>query len=276
MTNTINKQSSTGENGRGVGRHFAAYRAFHQQGFVPIFVDDHFDSKMLVEACVAAGCRGIEYTLRRRDAHVMIPWIRAHYPELYLLVGSTLDDDRIVARMKKRHPQLLTLAEIDAMNVDGFVSMIGWSEESIRRYAPNRIVVPSAWTVNDAFFQVKAGAHFAKLLGPEIELVKRCRMQAAFDYCPIMVTGGMTSERIPATIEAGAAMVGAGFDVILKGCPANTGVEQAAAAVRSYLDATREARAGCGNGWKTGVAAPATRCIRVAPASTAGCAPPCP
>jgi|GEM_PF-1081326 len=226
----------------GPGRLFAAYRAFHQQGFVPIFVDDPFDSKTLVEACVAAGCRGIEYTLRRRDAHVMIPWIREHYPDLYLLVGSTLDDDRIVARMKKRHPQLLTVAEIDALDVDGFVSMIGWSEASIRRYAPNRIVIPSAWTVNDAFFQVKAGAHFAKLLGPEIDLVKRCRMQAAFDYCPIMVTGGMTPERIPATIEAGAAMVGAGFDLILKGCPADTGIEQAAAAVKTYLQTTRQAR----------------------------------
>ena len=90
-------------------------------------LDDHFDSKTLVKACVAAGCAGIEYTLRRRDAHVMVPWIREHYPELFLLVGSTIDDDRIVTQMKKRHPQLLTLAEIDALGLDGFVSMIGWS-----------------------------------------------------------------------------------------------------------------------------------------------------
>lgn len=226
-----------------MSRLFDAYRAFHEQGFVPIFVDDDFDSRVLVEACVAAGCKGIEYTLRRRDAHIMIPWIRANYPDMYLLVGSTIDDDRIVTQMRKRHPQLLTLAEIDSMGVDGFVSMIGWSQESIRRYSGSKIVIPSAWTVNDAFFQVKAGAHFAKLLGSETDLVNRCRMQAAFDYCPIMVTGGMTPERIPIAIEAGAAMVGAGFDLILKGCSADTGVEQAAQAIGTYLQTTRTARA---------------------------------
>ena len=43
-------------------RYFQAYRAFHEQGFIPIFVHDHFDSKVLIEASVAAGCTGIEYT----------------------------------------------------------------------------------------------------------------------------------------------------------------------------------------------------------------------
>ena len=82
--------------------------------------------------------------------------------------------------------------------------MTGWSEESIRRYRRNRLVIPSAFTVNEAFFQIKAGAHLANLLGPDLGLVARCRMPAAFGYCPIMVTGGMTPEPIPAAIEAGA------------------------------------------------------------------------
>src|SRR5438046_1863577 len=49
----------------GPNRVFEAYRAFHDQVFMPIFVEDGYDSKLLIEACVAAGMKGIEYTLRR-------------------------------------------------------------------------------------------------------------------------------------------------------------------------------------------------------------------
>lgn len=226
-----------------MSRLFDAYRAFHEQGFVPIFVDDEFDSKMLVEACVEAGMKGIEYTLRRRDAHEMIPWIRKNYPDLYLIVGSTLDDDNILAKMKCRHPQLRTLAEVAAMDVDGFVSMIGWHEESIRKYAPTHIVVPTAMTVNEAFFQVGAGAHMAKLAGSDLGFVKRCRGGAAFGYCPIIVTGGMTPERIPEAMDAGAVLVATGFDLTLKGEPKDVSKGKVVEVMRCYLDATREARA---------------------------------
>jgi len=56
-----------------MSRLFDAYRAFHEQGFIPIFTEDGFDSRMLIDACVAAGLKGIEYTLRKRDADTMIP-----------------------------------------------------------------------------------------------------------------------------------------------------------------------------------------------------------
>ena len=226
-----------------MSRLFSAYRAFHEQGFVPIFVDDPFDSRGLVEASLAAGAKGIEYTLRRRDAHKMIPWIREHYPDLFLLVGSTIEDDDILLNARKRHPQLLTIAELNDMGVDGFVSMIGWSPETISKYSATRLIIPAAATVNEAFFQVKAGAHFVKLLGPDIDLVKKCRHDASFDYCPILVTGGMTPERLPDAIAAGAVIIGSGFDLILKGLPADVGVDQVTQRLVCYLDAVRHARA---------------------------------
>ena len=228
-----------------MSRLFDAYRAFHEQGFVPIFVDTGLDSKMLVEACVNAGAKGIEYTLRCPDAHEMIPWIRRNYPDLYLLAGSTLDDDRILAQRKKMHPQLLTIAELDAMEVDGFVSMIGWSLESIRKYSPTRIIAPAAMTVTEAFQQTAAGAHFIKLGGSDIALIKRCRGDAAFGYCPILVTGGQTPETIPETIAAGAVTIGSGFDLILKGLPTDATCKQVTDVLRVYLDATCQARASC-------------------------------
>ncbi len=226
-----------------MSRIIEAYRAIHEQGFMPIFVDNGLDSKMLVEACVNAGVKGIEYTLRRSDAHEMIPWIRRNYPDLFLLVGSTLDDVNIVAHCKKRYPQLLTVPELDEIGVDGFVSMIGWTQDSIRKYSPTRIIIPTASTTTEAFQQISAGAHFIKILGSDISLVKRCRAEPAFDYCPIFVTGGQNPETIPDTIAAGSLLIGSGFDLILKGMQDDVTCDQVTERLKIYLDVTKDSRA---------------------------------
>ena len=225
-----------------MSRLFDAYRAVHEQAFMPIFVADDFDSKMLVESCIEAGCTGIEYTLRRRDAHKMIPWIRETYPDLYLLVGSTLDDDRILEKQRRKHPQLVPISELDAMGVDGFVSMIGWHEESIREYCNRRLIMPTAMTVNEAFFQIGAGAHFAKLFGGDLAFVKRCRGAAAFGYCPIIVTGGVTTERMDEVMGAGAVLAATGFDLTLKGESADVDPKHVIEVTRAYLDAAQAAQ----------------------------------
>ena len=223
-------------------RLFEAYRAFHEQGFVPIFVEDDLDSRMLLDACAEAGLRGIEYTLRRRDAHQMIPWIREHLPELFLLVGSTVDDEAIVAQQRRHYPQLLTLRELDAMEVDGYVSMMTMRRESIARYSPTRILMPCAMTSNDAFEQISAGAHFAKVVGPGLDLVRLCRAAPTFDYCPVVITGGMNCLQIPEAVGAGAVLIGSGFDLILRD---QTNLTQAkvVSRLREFVRVTAEARA---------------------------------
>jgi len=226
-----------------MSRAFDAYRALHDQGFLPIFVDDDIDSRMLLDGCLQADLRVVEYTLRRRDAHRMIPWIRERYPALFLLVGSTLDDEMIVRAMKRQHPQLLTIDEMDAMGVDGFVSMIGWSRESIERYSPTRLVIPGASTVTEAFVQVSAGAHFAKVCGPDFSLLRQCRLPPTFGYCPLYATGGLTTGRLPEAVDSGAVVIASGFDVTLSGLSGNLDCEGIAAVMRRYVDAVRTARA---------------------------------
>ena len=224
-------------------RLFDAYRAMHEQAFIPIFCKDGFDSRRQVEACVAAGCTGIEYTLRKPDAREMIPWVRKNFPDLYLLVGSTVDSDAVIARMRRRYPQLMTLAELADIGVDGFVSMLGWSDQSIRRYAPTHIIVPTAMTVREALLQTDCGAHFQKLAGNDLDFVRRCRGGAAFDYCPIVVTGGQMPETMAETFKAGAAMVGTGFDLTMKGLDADVSTERITEIVKTYVAAAQSARA---------------------------------
>ena len=222
-------------------RLLSVYRTVYEQGFLPIFVKDNFDTQVLLEGCLEAGVKVIEYTLRRPDAHVMIPKLRRQYPDLCILTGSTLDDDRMINQLRRRNPVLLTLAELDAIGVDGFVSMLGYREETIRRYASRRLLIPSANTLNDAYFQVGAGAHFAKIVGSDLALVKYCRMQPTHGFCPIMVTGGASLDRIEEIVAAGAVLIGSGFDLMLRGETTVT-VKKVAATVRAYCDAVQTAR----------------------------------
>ncbi len=220
-----------------------AYRALHQQAFIPIFVRDHIpDSKKLLEGCQEAGMRVIEYTLRRLDAHTMIPWIRENCPDLFLLVGSTLDDDAIITKQREKFPQLLTIDELDAMDVDGFISMIGWSEASIKKYHSRRIVIPAVSTSREAFLNVAAGAHFVKVPGSKPELIKSYRWEAAFDYCPLFAPGGLTPDRIPTAVAAGAVITATGFDLTLKECSAEVSVSEIAAIMKHYMETAQDAQ----------------------------------
>jgi len=225
-----------------MSRLIETYRVVHEQAFVPIFVNDNRDSHLLVEACVEAGCRVIECTQRRKDVTTLIPWIRRQFPQLHVLAGSTLDDDTIVRQTRRRHPQVRTLDELADMGVDGFVSLVGWQPNRIGKYAATHLVIPAAMTVNEAYQQSVAGAHFIKLIGPELDLVRLCRNEAAFGFCPLFVTGGMTTERIPEAMAAGVMVVGSGFDLMLKGRPTALLAKDVAEIIRTYLNVAREAK----------------------------------
>ncbi|MEO6907161.1 MAG: hypothetical protein ABI210_04650 [Abditibacteriaceae bacterium] len=192
------------------------YRAFYQQGFIPIFVQDDDDPKTQVTAAVTAGCSLIEYTQRRFDAPEMIPWIKREFPDLHIVIGSVLDDDSIVRQQRRHYPQLRTLDEWADLGVDGFVSMLGWKRETIAKWSSTHFVVPSAMTLREANLQMSAGAHFIKMDGRDLDLVKRCGEPPVFGFCPIFVTGGMTLDRIPIALRSGAVAVAAGFDLITK------------------------------------------------------------
>jgi 2-keto-3-deoxy-6-phosphogluconate aldolase len=221
---------------------FETYRAIHEQGFIPIFVQGRRDPKLLVEACLQAGIKCIEYTMREPRAADVIPWIRANYPGLHLLVGSTLGSDPVVRQARRMHPQIRTLREFADMGVDGFVSMTGWSTDVIRHWAATHVVIPCAMTLREAFIQLDAGAQFIKVLGPHLDLVRLCRSEATFGACPIFLTGGITLARVPGAVEAGVVVLGSGFDLMLAGQPENIGIAEIADILRAHVRAVQAAR----------------------------------
>ena len=218
------------------------YKTVYKQGFLPIFVKDNFITANLLEGCRKAGLKAIEYTLRREDANVAIPKIISEYPEFTVMVGSTLDSDEIVNRMKHKNSQLLTLDELDKMGVHGFISMFEFSAETLKRYSKSHLLIPCAYTPNEAYKMVKDGAHFIKMTGPDLSLIKQTRMAPSHGFCPIFVTGGMSIEKIPLAIEAGAVCIASGFDLMLKGMPDDTASGQIADILVQYVDAVKKAR----------------------------------
>ena len=68
---------------------FEKYRKVIHQAFIPIFVKDCFDTEVLLEGCRLAGVEVLEYTLRREDAHFVIPTLKKCFPDtlIFSVIG---------------------------------------------------------------------------------------------------------------------------------------------------------------------------------------------
>ena len=194
---------------------FTNYRKMIEQAWIPIFVKDDLNTDILLEGCALAGLNVIEYTLRREDAAQVVKTLKERYPETVILMGSTIENDEIVNERKGKYPQLMSIAEL-APFVDGFVSMLPYSDETLEKYSKTHICIPAAETSGEALRQIKAGAAVIKVLGPDLTLAKRLHALPTFNYCPTYITGGMIPERMEEAFAAGNILCAAGFDVVLK------------------------------------------------------------
>lgn len=222
---------------------FANYRKLFEQAWVPIFGQDEYHTQTLLEGCRLAGLNAIEYTLRRPDANEIIPTLKAKFPDAVVFVGSTIDDDKIVLQMRDKFPQLMTIGEL-APYVDGFVSILPYSNETLQKYRDSHLCIPTAETGGEALRQMKNGAAFIKVLGPDFSFSKKLHAVPTFGYCPTFITGGVTKERMVEAFKCGNVLCAAGFDVVLRGeNPEQLTAERVAECILSYVQAAKQARA---------------------------------
>jgi len=220
----------------------AKYRKVVEQTFIPIFAKDDYDTEILLKGCELAGAKVIEYTLRRDDADKVIPTLKERYVDNVVFVGSTLDDDTIVQQMKEKYPQIMTIDEL-APYVDGFVSMLPYTDETLKKYRNTHISIPAAETSGEAFRQMKSGAAFIKTCGPDFSFSKTLHAVPTFNYCPTFITGGVNRDRMDEAFEAGNILCAAGLELVLKGeKPEKLTAERVAELVSLYINAAKEAR----------------------------------
>lgn len=219
------------------------YRKVFEQAWMPIFGQDDFDTDILLEACHLAGLQVIEYTLRRPDAAHVIPCLKKRFPEAVVFVGSTIDDENVIRQLKRKFPQLMTLNEL-APHVDGFVSMLPYSDASLEKYSRTHLCIPAAQTAGEALRQIGKGAAFIKVMGPDFSFSRQLHAVPTFDFCPTYITGGVSRERMEEAFDAGNVLCAAGFDVVLKGeIPARMTAEKIAERMRSFVESAKNARA---------------------------------
>ena len=222
---------------------FAKYRKVYEQAWMPIFGQDDFDTEVLLEGCRLANLQVIEYTLRRLDANTVIPTLRERFPEAVIVAGSTIDDEAVIRQMQEKYPQLMTIAELMPY-VDGFVSMLPYSDATLEKYSATHLCIPTAQTGGEALRQMGKGAAFIKVLGPDFSFSKSLHAAPTFGYCPTYITGGVTRERMSEAFAAGNVLCAAGFDVVLKGeNPETITPERVAELLRSFVKTAKAARA---------------------------------
>ena len=221
---------------------FKNFRKLFEQAWLPIFVQDNLDTELLLAGCRLAGIDVMEYTLRRKDVKDVIPTLKSRVPGMTVLMGSTIDDETIVNGLKEKHPQIMTISEL-APYVDGFVSMLPYSDETLIKYASTHICIPAAETCGEALRQMKSGAAYIKLLGPDFAFSKRLHALPTFQFCPTYITGGITKDRMEEAFSAGNTLCAAGFDVVLKGeNPDTLTPEKVAECIVSFVETAKQAR----------------------------------
>ena len=220
----------------------SSYRKVIEQAWLPIFVADDYDTDILIEGCKLAGLGAIEYTLRRRDVAEIAPKLRELFPDTAVLMGSIIDSDEIVNERKSRFLQMMTMSEL-APFVDGFVSMLPFSDETLKSFSETHLCIPAAETSGEALRQMKAGAAVIKVLGPDFSFSKRLHALPTFDYCPTYITGGITVERMDEAFSAGNILCASGFDVVLRGIsPSELTAKMVADRLTSFVNAAKAAQ----------------------------------
>jgi len=112
-----------------------------------------------------------------------------------------------------------SIAQLLDAGVDGIVSALPLRLETIGRLSQKHLVIPGVESVTEAVQAVEHGAHFAKLWTADLmggqQRARRLTCAPTHGLLPLFVTGGVTQDRIHEYLEAGVAMLGSGWDVLL-------------------------------------------------------------
>jgi 2-keto-3-deoxy-6-phosphogluconate aldolase len=226
------------------------FRLVLEQGFVPICVGDRFDIQVLARASVEAGVKAIEITCRRPNARAEIGLVKRDFPQLVVLVGSVVDEGPMLKHLRRRQPQMPSIADLLDAGADGIVSALPLRPETVARVSRTHLVIPGVESMTEVVQAVEHGAHFAKLFTADLmggcDRVRRLTCAATHGLPPLFVTGGIIQRRIRDYLEAGAAMLGSGWDVILGDRYAalqdRPNQAEMAVALRGFLDAFHASR----------------------------------
>lgn len=216
-----------------------------RQGFIPIFVKDDLDSKLLVESAALAGCRAIEYTCRRTDAATMIPWIKREFPEIAIMAATLVDGPNTQAFLKQHREGFMTVDEAVDLGADALVSFMRFRPETYQKYGNHCVFVPGVATQNEALDQMELGADLIKTTVNTTTGREFVTTSSAVTHhsIPFFISGGVRADNIESYIKAGVVVATAGFDVLLADTDPNDLVNSGRRSIEAMIATTQAARA---------------------------------
>lgn len=233
------------------------YRGVLEQGFMPICVGDGFDIELLAEASLEAGARAIEITCRRRNALREVERVKKRFSQLLVLAGSVVDDGVLLRHLQRQRPDMPSIQHLMDAGVDGIVSALPLTRETIARVSASHLVIPGVETPTEAVAALETGAQFAKLFTADLmggaDRARRLTCAATHGLLPLFVTGGITQQRIAEYLSAGVAMLGSGWDVLLgeeyRELQQRPDRAKLVAALKGFLNTFQSSRIACQPAW---------------------------
>ena len=201
---------------------------------VPVIRADSADiAERVTDALVSGGVRTIEITMTVPDALTAIRSVASRFGADVLLGAGTVTDRMMALAALEAGAQFLVTPCV-------VVDVIAAAHEHAVPVLPGAMTpteIFSAWTQGADIVKVfpashVGGASYIKALKapfPQIEL------------CP---TGGVNLDTIAAFLDAGAAAVGVGGELVLKSAIASGAYDRITALARQYVQAIAGARAG--------------------------------
>lgn len=225
-----------------------------RDGFILVYNSETLDIVETARALQRAGINNMEVTCRISDAPAKLKRLKQAEPDFKAGAASLLDYPTTRARYNARRPGkgLPDIAEMAEAGADYLVSAVGFRAETYARYAGALPMVPGCATGTEVLTQYELGASFCKLF--PASLVGGVKWLDAVEpaihrIIPIMPTGGVTVESIPALAAAGTLVFGGSFSMIpketLTAIETNGDYDLLAsefAKIKAVIDAARTAR----------------------------------
>jgi 2-dehydro-3-deoxyphosphogluconate aldolase / (4S)-4-hydroxy-2-oxoglutarate aldolase len=201
---------------------------------VPVIRADSAEvAERVTDALVSGGVRTIEITMTVPDALAAIRSVASRFGADVLLGAGTVTDRTMALRALEAGAQFLVtpcvVADVIAAAHEHDVPVLPGA------MTPTEIF--SAWTQGGDIVKVFPASHVGG--ASYIKALKAPFPQ--IDLCP---TGGVNLDTIAAFLDAGAAAVGVGGELVLKSAIAGGAYDRITALARQYVQAIAGARAG--------------------------------
>ena len=171
----------------------------------------------------------------------MLPWALSDGKRYH-----TLTPEEPRALLQDIPVYLLDFSADTASGNDSFFiiirGLLDFSDDTIARYRDELLLMPAAATPAEGLRMFEKGVHFIKVITPYGATINSLTAAPSFNFAPLLVTGGMNLETIPAMVARKIPLIASGFEVVANGRADALSSSELSQKLREYRNITLESR----------------------------------